>query len=281
LSPLNPSSVNWSEYFPEYYHQDNILKLPDPPKVTIADIGCGFGGLLVSLSGLFPNDLIMGLEIRPQVVASVEKRITQLRKAASHSAITSRDSIGTGGPARYQNISVVLTNIMKFATNYFAKGQLRKMFILYADPHFKKAKYRRRVINHNLLSIYAYIMAEGALLYTITDVLDLYEWTVLHLSNHPLFERVPLESLSTDPCIGLIYDSTEEARKVTREGRNKYAAVFRRVPIQPEYCTINIQLCSTIQSNTLEKPVPEPRPSYLPLAEGVNSDSTPLSSKCS
>jgi hypothetical protein len=29
--------------------------------VEIADIGCGFGGLLVALSPLFPNTLMLGL----------------------------------------------------------------------------------------------------------------------------------------------------------------------------------------------------------------------------
>jgi len=44
-------------------------------KVRIADVGCGFGGLLENLSPLFPNKLILGLEIRDRVVQVVKVRI--------------------------------------------------------------------------------------------------------------------------------------------------------------------------------------------------------------
>jgi tRNA (guanine-N7-)-methyltransferase len=37
-------------------------------EVTIADVGCGFGGLLVGLAPLFPDRLLLGLEIRGQVL---------------------------------------------------------------------------------------------------------------------------------------------------------------------------------------------------------------------
>jgi tRNA (guanine-N7-)-methyltransferase len=46
------------------------------------------------------------------------------------------------------------------------------------DPHFKTANHRRRIINTNLLTEYAYLLAPGALLYTITDVQELGEWMV-------------------------------------------------------------------------------------------------------
>ena len=78
---------------------------------------------------------------------------------------------------------------------------------------------------------YAYIMKEGGLLYTITDVKDLFDWQVKHLTEHPLFERVPLEELADDPCINAMTNDTEEGMKVTRQGGSKYPAVFRRVRV--------------------------------------------------
>lgn len=46
-----------------------------------------------------------------------------------------------------------------------------------------------------MLGEYAYVMAVGGMLYTITDVLDLHQWMVKHLDEHPLFERVPQDIL--------------------------------------------------------------------------------------
>lgn len=44
-----------------------------------------------------------------------------------------------------------------------------------------------------LLAEYAYVLREGGIIYTITDVKDLHDWMVEHLEAHPLFERVSEE----------------------------------------------------------------------------------------
>ena len=47
----------------------------------------------------------------------------------------------------------------------------------------------------NRLAEFAYIIREGGLLYTITDVHDLHLWMVKHLDEHPLFERLTDQEL--------------------------------------------------------------------------------------
>ena len=37
-------------------------------RVEFADIGCGYGGLLVQLSPMFPQTLMLGMEIRVKVL---------------------------------------------------------------------------------------------------------------------------------------------------------------------------------------------------------------------
>lgn len=73
--------------------------------------------------------------------------------------------------------------------------QLKKIFFLYPDPHFKKAKHKWRIINKTLLAEYAYVVAEGGIIYTVTDVKDLHEWMVMHFEEHPLFKRITEEEL--------------------------------------------------------------------------------------
>lgn len=72
------------------------------------------------------------------------------------------------------------------------------MFFLYPDPHFKKAKHKWRIINESLLAEYAYVLAEGGIVYTITDVKDLHEWIVKHFEEHALFESISQEELVSD-----------------------------------------------------------------------------------
>lgn len=202
--------MDWSLFYPE---------MKDPScekKVEFVDVGCGYGGLLVTLSPMFPSTLILGLEIRVKVSDYVIDRIAALRSQ---------------NKGQYENIACMRTNAMKYLPNYFHKAQLSKMFFLYPDPHFKKAKYKWRIINQNLLSEYAFLLRESGIVYTITDVPDLHEWIVSHFDQHPLFERIAdLDRLSQeDPVVEKLYASTEEGQKVTRNQGPKLVAVFRRV----------------------------------------------------
>lgn len=63
---------------------------------------------------------------------------------------------------------------MKNLPNFFGRGQLEKLFILFPDPHFKKSKHRLRIVTPALLAEYAFFLKPGALLYTNTDVEQLH-----------------------------------------------------------------------------------------------------------
>ena len=115
------------------------------------------------------------------------------------------------------------------------------------DPHFKKANHRRRIISPSLLSEYAYCMADGGIIYTITDVQEVgtgaassctvdskhthshesagiskYRpmqvgiWMRDKLAAHPCFEPVPQEDIKSDPAAQLLIQATEEGQKVAR-----------------------------------------------------------------
>ncbi|GLH10471.1 tRNA (guanine(46)-N(7))-methyltransferase [Gryllus bimaculatus] len=163
---------------------------------------------------MFPETLILGMEIRVKVSDYVMDRIAALR--IQH-------------PEQYQNIACIRTNAMKYLPNFFCKGQLKKMFFLFPDPHFKKAKHKWRIINNTLLAEYAYVLAEQGIVYTITDVKDLHDWMVKHFSEHPLFSQIEEEKLKDDPIIDKLYNSSEEGQKVTRNNGKKFLAVFERI----------------------------------------------------
>jgi tRNA (guanine-N7-)-methyltransferase len=55
---------------------------------------------------------------------------------------------------------------------------------------------------------------KGGIVYTVTDVLDLHNWMVKHLDEHPLFKRLSDEDLKDDPCIPCVMKDTEEGIKV-------------------------------------------------------------------
>ncbi|KAM0945883.1 putative tRNA (guanine(46)-N(7))-methyltransferase [Dioscorea sansibarensis] len=218
--PISPSEVDYAQHFPHFFPSEmcDHDKCDAPvPKVRFADIGCGFGGLLVSLSTLFPDVLMIGMELRDKVSEYVKERILALRAS---------------NPGQYENISVVRTNSMKYIPNYFEKGQLSKMFFLFPDPHFKEKNHRRRVISIQLLDEYAYALEVGGIIYTITDVEELGDWMRTCLENHPLFEAIPEEEVEADPVVKLLTSATEEGQKVARNGGQTFKAIFRRIALK-------------------------------------------------
>ena len=120
--PPHPSKMDWSQLYPEVAD----------PTVRFLDVGCGFGGLTVALSGLFPDKVVLALEIRAKVCEFVRLRIEEMRKEV---------------PARAQNAAVLKTNAMKYLPHFFRKGQLEKIFFCFPDPHFKAKNHRRRIVS--------------------------------------------------------------------------------------------------------------------------------------
>ncbi len=179
------------------------------------------------LSPLYPEVLMLGLEIRVKVWDYVQDRIQALRHNHPH---------------LYSNIAVLRTNAMKYLPNFFHKGQLEKLFFLFPDPHFKKTKHKWRIINSTLLAEYAYVLAEGGIVYTATDVQDLHEWMVQHLTAFPLFQKLSDEEASLDAIVPLLAESTEEGRKVAQGA--VYTACFRTLIAQHELYSRGKELCT-------------------------------------
>ncbi|KHN18215.1 tRNA (guanine-N(7)-)-methyltransferase [Glycine soja] len=210
--PISPSHVDYSLHYPQLLPssgQADTFK-----KIQFADVGCGFGGLLISLSTLFPETLMIGMELRDKVTEYVKERILSLRVA---------------NPGQYQNVSVVRTNSMKYIPNYFEKGTLSKMFFLFPDPRFKEKNHRRRVISPFLLDEYAYVLEVGGIIYTITDVEELGYWMKSCLENHRMFEALTDKELEADAVVKLLSSATEEGQKVARNGGQTFQAIFRRI----------------------------------------------------
>lgn len=241
--------MNWDVHYPAFADSG---KTPE-----FADVGCGFGGLLIALAPLFPDTLMLGkafimhifkkkkipclimfvrkgMEIRVQVSQYVQDRIVALRTTSTTQTPCSSSSASTT-PGPYQNVSIVRANSMKFMPNYFPKHSLSALFFLFPDPHFKSRKHKARIISPTLLAEYAYVLRPGGIVYTITDVQNLHEWMKTHLEAFPLFEAVSEETLRVEgkgPILDAVYRSTEEGKKVERNQGDKFLACFRRIEVK-------------------------------------------------
>ena len=80
------------------------------------DIGCGYGGLMFELTKEFPQNLILGMEIRDVVANFVVSKINSLRINSGY-----KDCL---------NVGVVKTNTMKTIHNYFRKESVSQALTL-------------------------------------------------------------------------------------------------------------------------------------------------------
>ncbi|KAG9660476.1 putative methyltransferase, partial [Aureobasidium melanogenum] len=225
--PESPAAFDWAELYPAYAvkedseNQDassaqekSVGKISK--QVEVADIGCGFGGLLFALAPKMPDTLLLGMEIRSAVTEYVQTKAKALRSQHTETQA-------------FQNVACLRANTMKFLPNFFTKAQLNKIFLCFPDPHFKARKHKARIVSTTLNSEYAYVLRPGGIVYTITDVEDLHNWMVEHLDAHPSFERVSEAEQEADECVAVMRQETEEGKKVTRNNGNKYVALFKRL----------------------------------------------------
>lgn len=205
----------------EQYSASMADKYVNAPSAQIdwCDIGCGYGGLLASLSEAYPQMTMLGLEIRDRVAEFCHQRVLTLRK--EH-------------PGKYGNVWFERTNAMKFLPHYFNKGSLEKLFFCYPDPHFKRRKNRQRIISSQLLAEYAYVLKEGeGIAYIVTDVEELFQWMIERFEKHPLFQRRSEKQHRNDAISTFVRDFTDEAQRVEKSDRQKFDASFRRLPNPP------------------------------------------------
>ncbi len=78
--PLTPQHFAWNVLYPAYAKENPSYEGELTKQVSILDMGMGFGGLTVALAELFPEQLVMGMEIRAKVCEYVRLRIEALRK---------------------------------------------------------------------------------------------------------------------------------------------------------------------------------------------------------
>lgn len=187
--PANPDSIDWKIHF------ENGL----PP--TFIDIGCGYGKFLIETAKIFPEENILGLEIRDKVVEYVEKLTEEI-----------------------PNCSVVKTNALLFLPNFFRPNSLEKIFILFPDPHFKKRKQKFRMVCKQTLAVFRYLLTDGGEIYVSTDVKELFDNMCQLLESTRSFREQ--KDSGDDPLFQKCHKETDEAGRAGMKTGHTFGKVY-------------------------------------------------------
>lgn len=188
--PETPEDVNWSNYF---------INNKQP---TFIDIGCGYGKFLMKTAEIYSEENVLGLEIRQKVYEFVNKKTEEM-----------------------DNCSVIRTNALFFLPNYFKKNSLKKIFVLFPDPHFKKKKQKGRVICKQMMGVFKYLLQEDGELYISTDVKDLFTDMCQVIEESNFFKED--KNREDDVLFEMSYRGTDEAGRAGLKSGCTFGRVYK------------------------------------------------------
>lgn len=170
------------------------------------DVGCGPGLFVQQLATAYPHFNVLGLEIRPHLVAATET-------LAAKSGLS--------------NVRCLLANANLHLASLVEPGQVSFLSINFPDPWYKKRHHKRRVVNADWLREISPALAQGAFIHAMSDYLPV----ALHMrcalrEAHGYQDQNPGDAWPAASTTGL----TSE-REQTHMGRGEpiYRMAFRHV----------------------------------------------------
>ena len=145
------SSIDWKEHFAD----------GKPPNVL--DVGCGKGSLLLNYSSNYPDENILGVELRPGPVNWLEKIIQS---------------------EQIDNCSVIWYSVVN-GLSFIEDNSIAKIIYLFPDPWTKRKHQKRRAFDMDFLKECWRVLRQNGLLFLATDIIkvDVYQKKILKEHN--------------------------------------------------------------------------------------------------
>jgi tRNA (guanine-N7-)-methyltransferase len=170
------------------------------------EVGPGLGGFILERLLYDPDVVIVGLEIRRKLATVVDRKIAAL---------------GLSGRGR------VFAEDVKPALARFQPGTVRRIYVHFPDPWWKKRHHKRLVVSTEFATLAANVLLPGGDLFVQTDVPDRADAYEEVLSNHPAFESwAPHGARVDDAEFGA---RSPRERRAMRDGLPITRLRFRRV----------------------------------------------------
>lgn len=125
------------------------------------EIGMGRGKFMDSMTKTNPHINYVGLELQNEIIYRAACRIGDNRK----------------------NLFILQGNAAQI-TDWFAQGEVDKIYLNFSDPWPKKRHSKRRLTHENFLKLYREILSPQGDIEFRTDVSALIEFTLKEMTNH-------------------------------------------------------------------------------------------------
>ena len=183
---FNPKAIEEMNDFDRYIKDkdtiQNIIKANKGKKVYL-EIGMGKGDFITQLCQLDKDNVYIGIEVSPPVLALAIKKLKRYEEENN---------------IRLDNLYFMSEDAATLS-EIFEEHQIEKIYLNFSDPWPKKKHTKRRLTHENFLNVYKEILREHGEIEFKTDNRGLFEYSLVSMQNYGLrFKEVYLDLHQTD-----------------------------------------------------------------------------------
>lgn len=183
---FNPKAIEQMNEFDRYIKDrekiQEIIKENEGKKVYL-EIGMGKGDFITALSQLDKDNIYIGIEVSPPVLALAIKKLKRYEEENN---------------TRLDNLYFMSFDAIELS-EMFLENQIEKIYLNFSDPWPKKKHAKRRLTSSKFLDEYKKVLKENGQIEFKTDNRGLFEYSLVSMQNYGLkFIEVYLDIHKTD-----------------------------------------------------------------------------------
>ena len=183
---FNPKAIEEMNEFDRYIKDkdtiQNIINANKGKKVYL-EIGMGKGDFITQLCQLDKDNIYIGIEVSPPVLALAIKKLKRYEEENN---------------IRLDNLYFMSEDAATLS-EIFEEHQIEKIYLNFSDPWPKKKHTKRRLTHENFLDVYKKILKEHGEIEFKTDNRGLFEYSLVSMQNYGLrFKEVYLDLHQTN-----------------------------------------------------------------------------------
>lgn len=164
----NPQANDIIENFDRFIRdREKLQGILNTDKKICIEIGMGKGDFISNMAKLNPDNVYIGIELSPQVLALAIKKLNRFEEE--------------NGIA-LKNLYFMSFDALKLL-DYFSENQVDVLYLNFSDPWPKKRHTKRRLTYKDFLENYKKVLKKDGIIEFKTDNRELFEYSLVSMQN--------------------------------------------------------------------------------------------------
>ena len=164
----NPQANDIIENFDRFIRdREKLQGILNTDKKICIEIGMGKGDFISNMAKLNPDNVYIGIELSPQVLALAIKKLNRFEEENGISL---------------KNLYFMSFDALKLL-DYFSENQVDVLYLNFSDPWPKKRHTKRRLTYKDFLENYKKVLKKDGIIEFKTDNRGLFEYSLVSMQN--------------------------------------------------------------------------------------------------